>query len=144
MALGTPKRDRPFLLRMTADQDNHVRARAYQWQVALNTALSRIIDQDREGTTPTTDQQRAQDELAGICRVPLTSTAHAYVTECAEKWGVTPEKAIQKMILNSYLATQEAPRHPGGTRKERGARQKPPRRSTPAPAPTFSHSDPDQ
>jgi hypothetical protein len=146
-----------FLLRMTEDQDDYVRRCAGRWQEPINTAIGQIIDEHRAADAAVPDD--------GAFRLMLSARARAYVDECADQWGVTPEHAIQSMILASYLNTQPPksprgpqgapaapapPRNPGGTRRERGARGQTPRRTTP-PAParldtwaagqTFSHID---
>jgi hypothetical protein len=134
------RKDFKILLRITADQDTYIRDRARTWRTPLNTALCRIIDDSR---TERTTEQRMRDDPPGTLRVPLSARAQSYVADCAEKWGVTPEHAVQTMILNSYLTAAQPPaspappapprvQNPAGPRRQRPQRQRP----TPAAVPT--------
>lgn len=149
--IGTPKRDSPFLLRMTADQDAYVRGLARDRGVALNTAIGDLIDgeKDRRDQHP-----EPPADPPGTFRVTLTTAHHAYIQDHAEQWDITPEQAIADMIehciqhdrydrimaerqkASQAPAAPAPPKNPGGTRKERGARTTAPRRRTGGAFPT--------
>lgn len=121
---GHEPTDQAVLARLTSPEKDHLKALAQQHRTSVNASIRTLIQASMDTAEEAADPS--------IYRVRLSPRAQAYLADRAAEWNVTPEHAIQQMILDSFLNSRpgpsqapaappgpERPKHPGGTRKQR-------------------------